>query len=372
MSWDTKLLAKLTKDEILSISELGEFENRRVLMTISCQDTGSIPKVSSAGQVVIENDVPLQIMHNGLRIIEGCYYGTWMTLIIKLLKGHHEPQEEFVFFEILKQLKKKPSEWGNPRILELGSFWSYYSMWFMKENPTGKAFCVEPDPKYLSVGKKNFELNDLTAEFANFQVGTKDTEESPFLCESTGQILNVPTLTFSSILKNFENSNFDIVLADIQGAETSMLENLAEGLKVANIRFMLISTHDMQISGSPTTHQDCLHLLRKCGASIVAEHSVSESFSGDGLILASFCDLDRDLQIKISFNRSKFSLFGEWEPRIAHIMAQQNLQTLGGQDYKSELGKILNSKSWKMTKPLRFISAVIKKISDFIWKSKKD
>lgn len=330
MNWDSKVLSELTKDEIISISELSEFENRRVLMTISCDDAGSIPKVASAGTVIVENGMPQQIMHNGIRIVEGCYYGKWMTLIIKLLKGHHEPSEEFAFFEILKQLKIKPSVWGNPRILELGSFWSYYSMWFMKENPTGKAFCIEPDPNYLTVGKKNFALNNLTAEFRNFQVGAKDSENSPFLCESTGQILYVPTLTLSSILKIFRKTNFDIVLADIQGAEISMLENLSDALKVAKIRFMLISTHDMQITGSPTTHQDCLYLLRKSGASIVAEHSVSESFSGDGLILASFSDLDRDLQIKISFNRSKFSLFGEWEPRMAHIMAQINPQIFYG------------------------------------------
>jgi FkbM family methyltransferase len=362
MGWDTRLLSKLTKDEILSISDIGEFENRRILMTISCEDASSIPKIASAGEVIVENDEPQQIMHNGLRIIKGCYYGNWMTIIIKLLNGHHEPQEEFTFFEILKQLKLKPSKWGDPSILEIGSFWSYYSMWFMKENQSGKAFCIEPDPNYLAVGKKNFGLNSLTAEFKNFQVGTKDSENSSFLCESTGQILNVPTLTFSSILKNSGNTNFDIVLADIQGAEISMLENLSDALKVANIRFMLISTHDMQITGSPTTHQDCLYLLRKHGARIVAEHSVSESFSGDGLILASFSDLDRDLQVKISFNRSKLSLFGEWEPRIAHIMAQQNAQIFDGQDYKSELEKIQNSKSWKKTKPVRFISRFLRNL----------
>jgi FkbM family methyltransferase len=331
-------------------------------MTVGCRDADSIPKVAGAGEVFERKGQRLQLMHEGTVVKADGYCGPWMTEIIRRLQGHHEPQEEFAFFEMLKQLKIKPSAWGNPRILELGSFWSYYSMWFMKENPTGKAFCIEPDPNYLTVGKKNFALNNLTAEFRNFQVGAKDSENSTFLCESTGQILNVPTLTLSSILKNSGITNFDIVLADIQGAEISMLENLSDALKVAKIRFMFISTHDMQITGSPTTHQDCLYMLRKSGASIIAEHSVSESFSGDGLILASFSDHDRDLQIKISFNRSKFSLFGEWEPRMAHTMAQINPQIFYGQDYKSELEKILNSKSWRITKPIRFISRVFRKL----------
>ena len=56
-----------------------------------------------------------------------------MTNIIEILKGHHEPQEEFAFFQVLEQLRRNPSPWGNPRMIELGSFWAYYSMWFLKE-----------------------------------------------------------------------------------------------------------------------------------------------------------------------------------------------------------------------------------------------
>ena len=43
-----------------------------------------------------------QLMHNGIKIIQDCYYGSWITTLIEILKGHHEPQEEKVFYEILK------------------------------------------------------------------------------------------------------------------------------------------------------------------------------------------------------------------------------------------------------------------------------
>lgn len=74
---------------------------------------------------------------------------------------------------------------------------------------------------------------------------------------------------------------------------------------------MVVSTHHSSISGSHTTHSDCLDELRELGATVLVEHSVEESFSGDGLIVASFYDCDKDLRFPdISRNRAENSLFG--------------------------------------------------------------
>jgi hypothetical protein len=72
------------------------------------------------GKVISFEGKPVQIMHNGLRVVAGGYYGDWMTRIIERLHGHHEPQEEAVFHEILKLLPPDAT------MLELGGFWSYY------------------------------------------------------------------------------------------------------------------------------------------------------------------------------------------------------------------------------------------------------
>ena len=54
--------------------------------------------------------------------------------------------------------------------------------------------------------------------------------------------------------------------------------------------------------------------LRKLGARILVEHSVTESYSGDGLIVASFRPEDSCFPlIKISRNFSSNSLFRELE-----------------------------------------------------------
>ena len=72
----------------------------RANMTVSCRDCDLIPKVADAGQVISFEGKPVQIMHNGVRVVAGGYYGDWMMGIIERLRGHHEPQEEVVFHEV--------------------------------------------------------------------------------------------------------------------------------------------------------------------------------------------------------------------------------------------------------------------------------
>ena len=106
----------------------------------------------------------------------------------------------------------------------------------------------------------------------------------------------------------------DVLLSDIQGGEAEMLEGAAGSIERGKIRFVVISTHHHSISGDALTHQKCLEFLRDRGALTLAEHSVAESYSGDGLIVASFQPEDRHIPpIMVSRNRSTNSLFRELE-----------------------------------------------------------
>jgi len=129
-------------------------------MTISCRDADHLPKVEGAGEVFLHNGALVQRMHNGVLIEEGCYYGPWMTEIIQALRGHHEPQEEVVFHEVLERLvATEPTA----SMIELGSFWAYYSMWFHQRTQGNLIVALEPDPNYLEVGRRNFALNGMNA-----------------------------------------------------------------------------------------------------------------------------------------------------------------------------------------------------------------
>lgn len=293
--------------------EMAEHIRARVELTVSCGDADHLAKVDGAGEI---HD-GVQVMHCGVRIEEGCYHGEWMTEIIRRLRGHHEPQEETVVHAILERLAGSKTV---PVVIELGAFWAYYSLWALRRLPGARAILVEPDPHNLEVGRRNFALNGCQGEFRQASLGSAPSPPAPFVCESDGLVRLVPTESLASILDSAGLDRVDIVFADIQGAELSLLEGARPLLSAGRARFLVISTHHHTISGDPLIHQRCLALLKALGGHIIAEHTVAESFSGDGLIAASFDDRDRELVVPVSRARPAESLFGDPLHDVARLM----------------------------------------------------
>jgi hypothetical protein len=101
----------------------------------------------------------------------------------------------------------------------------------------------------------------------------------------------------------------DLLHLDVQGAECDVLASLEiHGLQ-ERLRFVFASTHHHTITGDPLTHERCLDAMQSMGAHIICEHTVEESFSGDGLIVASFSDKDTDLSVSVSRNSTRNALF---------------------------------------------------------------
>lgn len=40
-------------------------------------------------------------------------------------------------------------------MIEIGGFWAYYSLWFLKDAPERRAIVIEPDPAHLDIGRQN-------------------------------------------------------------------------------------------------------------------------------------------------------------------------------------------------------------------------
>jgi FkbM family methyltransferase len=289
---------------------------RRIALTAAVRDTDAIPKVEGAGSVQDVGGRRVQVMHNGLLIDEHCYTGPAMTEIIRRLHGHHEPQEEFVFHELLARLRASRGE-RPPVMLELGAYWAYYSMWFAQALPGARTIMVEPDPANLEVGRRNFALNDFAGDFVHAAVGFDDGGEVWLPCESDGRVRRVPTVTVEGLLRARGLEVCDLLLCDTQGAELAVLESARGALAAGAIRFLVISTHHQIFSGDPLTHQRCLALLEDIGAHVIAEHSIAESCSGDGLIAVSMDPRDRDLTLAVTHVRARDSLFGEPEFAVA-------------------------------------------------------
>jgi hypothetical protein len=125
----------------------------------------------------------------------------------------------------------------------------------------------------------------------------------------TGLALNLVGYTIEDILGITKQAKIEILHSDAQGAEDYIVDQVVQLGINHHLRFCIISTHAYEITGDPLTHQKCLQKLQAAGAHIIAEHDVHESFSGDGLIAASFSPEDKDLVINLTCNRYSEALF---------------------------------------------------------------
>ncbi len=244
----------------------------RVLKTIACRDADTIPKVPGAGEV-LAGDPPLQVMHNGVKIIQGCYHGDWMTQIIRCLRGHHEPQEERVFHAIVQALPP------GAVMIEAGSFWAYYSLWFHHAVSGAQNHLIEPNEAKLEAGRRNFAVNGFAGTFTRAFIGSTSAPTAEFV-DWDGTRHTLARLCIDDYVTRHDIPFVHVLHADIQGAELDLLRGCTAAIAAGRIGYVVLSTHHDR-------HEACLEFLRMRGFQIIAEHSVADSASVDGLIVAS-------------------------------------------------------------------------------------
>lgn len=293
-------------------------EEQRVQITTSCRDTDYIPKVDNAGSVFDGPDGrKVQVMHNGLKVSADSYYGPFVTRIIEGLGGHHEPQEEKLFFEVLKKIP------AGSTMIELGAYWSYYSLWFNKEVVDAKNYMVEPETENLETGKFNFELNNSVGTFEHALVSdVADDSTSP------------PSVSVDHIIEKYGLDDIAILHSDIQGFERLMLDGAKNVLGRKGVRFIFISTHGYEI------HQRCMSFLNRADYHLVASHTPSESFSGDGLIVAS-AEPEFDKLPAISYRRKGLPLRERVRGSLYRLGVYRALSTVFSKGYPGPINRVL-------------------------------
>ena len=145
-------------------SDLKAYWGNRIRTVLDAPDNIHIPRVKNAGRI---SKFKL-IMHNGIVVDPLSYYGLPFAELFKQSGGVHEPQEEYVFQEILKVINHE-----KPVMMELGAYWSFYSLWFRSVFPSSKNFMVEPDKKNLLYGMRNFRINNQTGVFIQKGISNK-------------------------------------------------------------------------------------------------------------------------------------------------------------------------------------------------------
>jgi hypothetical protein len=198
-------------------------------------------------------------LHNGNRVPVfgvGAYYGPFSQLLV-INRGVHEPLEEYVFQETLKNLP------ATPLMIELGAYWAHYSMWLKKVRSQAIVIMVEPDPNNLAAGRANFSRNGFNGEFITASVAKRHWELDAFL-------------------QSRKISHVNILHVDIQGYEVELLDGGRNTLSRALVDYLFISTH------SQALHQRTKSELAEFGYRVeVSSDFDNDTTSFDGFVFAS-------------------------------------------------------------------------------------
>ena len=149
--------------------------------------------------------------------------------------------------------------------------------------------------------------------FFNAWVGDQQLESFSAPIENSEIPITLPMVNLPYFENYLSSTPIELVHVDTQGAELKVIKSMRSLVDKGLLRFVMISTHHSSISGSANIHFDCIEELRSLGAIILVEHDVVESYSGDGLILASFYRGDQNLRFpEISRNKAETSLFQDF------------------------------------------------------------
>ena len=198
-------------------------------------------------------------MHNGIKVHPLSYYDRPMLQMLTTNQGVHEPEEERAFQVVLGMLPDRPV------MIELGSYWAFYSMWFLRQSRNGRCFMVEASPDYMATGQRNFECNSLSGEFTCSKVASRSQPD---------------TVCMDDFVAARKLETVHILHSDIQGAELEMLAGSKNLLSEEKIWFVFISTH------SNPLHDDCLRVLSEHGYVVLRNTNLDKTSSADGLIVA--------------------------------------------------------------------------------------
>jgi hypothetical protein len=211
-----------------------------------------------------------QYMFNGVKVLFGTYHSPWMNEIIANLRGHHEPQEELAFHVLLSTLPE------TARMVELGANWAYYSIWFNKVIKNPYNLCLEPIEENAKHGLQNIIFNQcVNIDYVQGFIGFQTSQGVDFV-NWDESVIKLNRYSLSDLLQA-KGGSFDVVHSDIQGGELDMLISAESVLD--KIGYFVISTHGDK-------HTQSRDFLTKNGFEILVEHTIAESYSADGLLLA--------------------------------------------------------------------------------------
>ena len=180
---------------------------------------------------------------------------------IKMLPQHpgsgnllsHELESER-FQKILKNIP--PSE-EKMVMIELGCFWSLWSIIFGKTFNNHKVIVIDGDIDKLNVGVKNLTNNDINFNYYN---NTIYSETSEFTFND-----NIENISINFLMESEKIKKAHVIHMDIQGSEISLYDEMFEKLSLNIVENVVIATHSENI------HNEILNKMKKLNSHTISD-----------------------------------------------------------------------------------------------------
>ena len=276
-------------DKTINNAKKGDWRNRSIDVQ-SDPNNLLIPRVKNAGKVIDDKYV---VMHNGIVVGKNTYCGQYSNCLQTNL-GCHEASEERMFQEVLNDID------DGATMVELGSYWAFYSIWFNKQINNARNFCIEPDPRCMKVGKENAKLNEVsTMKFIGDNIGSFPLNQC-YDIENTLEVYRKKhkRRKFKEHVKTQNIEYIDLLHCDIQGNEIILLPQISDMLEEKKIKYIFISSH------SDSLHDYCINFLKNKDYRIIASADFEkETFCHDGVIVACPSDLKNITETSLGCRR---------------------------------------------------------------------
>jgi len=185
--------------------------------------------------------------------------------------GRYEPQETALIEHFIKP---------GSVFVDVGANWGYFSLLAAsRAGASGRVVAFEPDPRLVSILKRNIDLNgfncvsavqaaaaDRTAELqlegydeSNANHGVSKLNSGIILAEKN--VFTVVARKVDDVLDEMGVDHVDLVKMDIEGAEDLALRGMDAGLKRGRFAALVLEIHPVQLAEKGRTVRDALDVL---------------------------------------------------------------------------------------------------------------
>jgi FkbM family methyltransferase len=184
--------------------------------------------------------------------------------------GRYEPQETQIAARIVRR---------GMTVIDVGANWGYFTLLSAYlAGPSGRLLALEPHPALVAMLRENVRLNRLDhiechdvaagrarglAPLIGFDEGGGNWGLSQVAGDRSPAGLTCLVQRVDDLIVERGLERVDLIKIDVEGSEADVIAGMADGLRDARYRHVLLECHPTQLAERRTSVAECLEPLRR-------------------------------------------------------------------------------------------------------------